>query len=270
MDRQYHFIAGLPRSGSTLLSAILRQNPRFKANMMSPVHGMAMGLINSWSSGKELAPLVNKNQKRRLIKATFNQYHAAPDKVVFDSNRGWTEKLPLINDLFPESKVICCVRNIAWVLDSFEKLYQQDPYEQTRLFPSDSERSTVYTRIRALAGPSRVVGYAAQSLKQAFYSELSYKLIIIEFDALVQQPEKTILKLYNLLGEDQYKHDFNDVSFEAQAFDANLGIPNLHTVRKTIKHTPRKSVLPPDLFKEFNGSNFWLQKSGSKAQFITL
>jgi hypothetical protein len=27
--RRLHFISGLPRSGSTLLSAILRQNPRF-------------------------------------------------------------------------------------------------------------------------------------------------------------------------------------------------------------------------------------------------
>lgn len=26
---RYHFISGLPRSGSTLLAAILRQNPRY-------------------------------------------------------------------------------------------------------------------------------------------------------------------------------------------------------------------------------------------------
>ena len=34
--RKMHFISGLPRSGSTLLSAILRQNPRFYAAMSSP------------------------------------------------------------------------------------------------------------------------------------------------------------------------------------------------------------------------------------------
>ncbi len=31
--QQYYFISGLPRSGSTLLGAILNQNPRFKAGM---------------------------------------------------------------------------------------------------------------------------------------------------------------------------------------------------------------------------------------------
>ncbi|MEG4240263.1 sulfotransferase [Microcoleus sp. Pol14C6] len=34
-----HFISGLPRSGSTLLAALLRQNPRFHAAMTSPVGG---------------------------------------------------------------------------------------------------------------------------------------------------------------------------------------------------------------------------------------
>jgi sulfotransferase len=37
MQANIHFISGLPRSGSTLLSAILRQNPRFHAGMTGPV-----------------------------------------------------------------------------------------------------------------------------------------------------------------------------------------------------------------------------------------
>jgi len=42
MDNGIHFIAGLPRSGSTLLAGILRQNPRFHAAMTSPVGAMYM------------------------------------------------------------------------------------------------------------------------------------------------------------------------------------------------------------------------------------
>ncbi|MBD1887522.1 sulfotransferase [Microcoleus vaginatus] len=40
MPQKAHFISGLPRSGSTLLAAILRQNPRFHASMTSPVGGL--------------------------------------------------------------------------------------------------------------------------------------------------------------------------------------------------------------------------------------
>ncbi|WP_442939260.1 sulfotransferase [Nostoc sp.] len=35
MIPKIHFISGLPRSGSTLLGALLRQNPRFHASMSS-------------------------------------------------------------------------------------------------------------------------------------------------------------------------------------------------------------------------------------------
>lgn len=265
---QFHFIAGLPRSGSTLLSSILRQNPRFQASIMSPVNKIVSSLLSSWQSGTEIAPLVNTEQRRRLIKAMFTEYHHAEDSVVFDSNRGWAEKLPLLDDLYPEAKVICCVRNIAWVLDSFEKLYLKDPYENTRLFSNADDRSTVYTRVKTMARPNRTVGYAAQALKQAFYSDLSDKLILLDFDYLTTEPEQAIRALYRSLGEPYFDHDFDNVEFGAKEFDENLGIPGLHDVRKKIAPLKRNSVLPPDLFNEFSHSSFWLNPAGTKAQFI--
>ncbi len=47
----YHFITGLPRSGSTLLAAILRQNPRFHAGMTSPVGALVNAFLAQVSAG---------------------------------------------------------------------------------------------------------------------------------------------------------------------------------------------------------------------------
>jgi hypothetical protein len=44
-ERVFHFISGLPRAGSTLTAAILRQNPRFHAGMSSPVASLFDHLI---------------------------------------------------------------------------------------------------------------------------------------------------------------------------------------------------------------------------------
>lgn len=49
--KNYHFISGLPRSGSTLLSALLRQNPAVHAGMSGPVAGLLNNLLNQISSG---------------------------------------------------------------------------------------------------------------------------------------------------------------------------------------------------------------------------
>jgi len=42
-----HFISGLPRSGSTMLSSILKQNPRFTASMTDPVLDMSRSIIQA-------------------------------------------------------------------------------------------------------------------------------------------------------------------------------------------------------------------------------
>jgi len=73
---KFHFISGLPRSGSTLLAALLRQNPRFHAGMTSPVGGLFSGLVNQFSAGSEYGPMITQDQRRRLLKGLFESYYA--------------------------------------------------------------------------------------------------------------------------------------------------------------------------------------------------
>ena len=53
MTQKFHFISGLPRSGSTLLSALLLQNPRFHAGMTSPVGTLLSGMLQQFGAGRE-------------------------------------------------------------------------------------------------------------------------------------------------------------------------------------------------------------------------
>ena len=60
MQNGVHFISGLPRSGSTLLAAILRQNPRFHAGMSSPVGSLFMALQGAMSRRNEAAVFIDE------------------------------------------------------------------------------------------------------------------------------------------------------------------------------------------------------------------
>ena len=75
--------------------------------------------------------------------------------MIFDTNRAWTAKLPALMRLFPDAKLICCVRDVAWVMDSLERQYRNNTFEHTRLFNNPAERATVYTRVEALAHANR-------------------------------------------------------------------------------------------------------------------
>lgn len=52
-DSIVHLISGLPRSGSTLLAALLRQNPRFHAAMSSPVASLLNGALEQMGANNE-------------------------------------------------------------------------------------------------------------------------------------------------------------------------------------------------------------------------
>jgi sulfotransferase len=270
MSPNFHFISGLPRSGSTLLAAILRQNPRFHAGMSSPVGGLMLGMLNQFSAGSELAPLVNHAQRRRLLQGVFNSYyHDQSDKsVVFDTNRLWCARLPAVLDMFPQAKVIACVRNVAWIMDSIERLYRADPYENTRLFNSDSERSTVSSRVETLALGDRLVGFAWSALKEAYYGEQADSLLLVDYEHLSRTPEKVLPLIYKFIGEEPYPHDYERVEYDHPEFDANLGLRGLHRIRPKVAPNLRTTILPPDLFERYEKLSFWNDPRGSRAHVI--
>lgn len=266
----FHFIAGLPRSGSTLLAAILRQNPRFAAGMSSPVAGFFNSLIAQVSAGSEHAPVVTEDQKRHLLRGLFNAYyHAEQDKaVVFDTNRVWCARMPALMTLFPQSKVIACVRNVAWVMDSIEKQYRSNPFENTKLFGGGVRN--VYQRLEGLAHHDQLVGFAWASLREAFYGEHAQSLLVVDYDLLAQVPHKVLPLIYKFIGEPEFAHDFENVQYDAPDFDLQLGVPGLHRVRPKVALSERRTILPPDLFEKYNQMSFWTNPNGSAANVIAL
>src|SRR5215475_3957017 len=103
MQANIHFISGLPRSGSTLLAAILRQNPRFHAGMTGPAGSLVEAMLRAMSMNNETAIFLNDRQREALLHAVFAGVYAdvPAQHVVLDTNRLWCTKLPLITALFP-------------------------------------------------------------------------------------------------------------------------------------------------------------------------
>jgi sulfotransferase len=248
----------LPRSGSTLLAAILRQNPRFHAGMSSPAASLFMAMQAATSRRNETAVFLDEGQKIELLKGVFHGFYYAmpPDKVLFDTNRAWCAKMPALVRLFPEAKVICCVRHLGWIMDSIERLIRASPVDVSGIFNFDPS-NTVYTRVARLATSDGMVGFALDALREAFFGEQADRLILIDYEALARRPKETMRSLYKFLGEEWYEHDFGTVEYEASEFDLALGTPNLHTVRRKVEWVERKTVLPPDLFQRFNNDSFW-------------
>lgn len=260
MENTIHFISGLPRAGSTLLSAILRQNPALHAAMTSPVGSLYMAMETAMSRRNETAVFLDGTQRRALLRGVFaGYYHAAePGTVIFDTNRLWCARVSALAELFPAAKIICCVRPVSWIVDSIERQAQRNPFELSGLFGYEAG-GTVYTRVTRVAGSDGMVGYALDALREACFGAHSDRLILLDYETLTREPAAAIEALYGLLGLPGFAHDFEDVSYTADGFDAALGSPGLHAVRGPVAWRPRASVLPPELFARFANDSFWLR-----------
>jgi sulfotransferase len=135
-----HFISGLPRAGSSMPAAIMRQNPGFHAAMSSPLCGIVTALLRSMGAANEYSQFLSDDQRQRIVGSVFDAYYTelAGKELIFDTNREWCAHLPLVAQLFPQAKVICCVRSPAWILDSVERRVQASPFLRGKMFPADA------------------------------------------------------------------------------------------------------------------------------------
>ena len=260
MPPRIHLISGLPRSGSTLLSALLRQNPRFVAGVTSPVAMLCGNLLHSMSGGGEFASFFTDERRRAIVRGVFDSFYAdvPEDRVVFDTNRTWTARLPLLTQLYPAARVICCVREVAWIIDSIERLVRKNALQPSKLFNYRTGGS-IYSRVEILMDPEKgLVGLAWNSLREAWFSEAAERLIVVNYDSLARDPGRVMARLYEALGEPPSAHDFDNVAYDEPDYDADLGMPGLHRVRPKIAPAPRQSCLPPDLIAKYADVNFWL------------
>ncbi len=254
-----HFISGMPRSGSTPLVAVLRQNPRFHAAVASPVATIFHGVEKATSNSQETSVFVSEDERLAALRGLFEWRYSQSREVVFDSSRFWCARLPLLARLFPEAKMIVCVREIGWVLDSFERLYRKNNMRPSAIYNWDSG-GTVYSRTTSLGQPNGVVGFAINAVQEAVASEEAKgRLLLVDYESFCKNPEGTVRKIYEFIGEEWFEHDFKNVEYDAGEFDKALGAEGLHTVRGAIEWQPRASILPKSLFDSLI-SNFWRKK----------
>lgn len=257
--RSIHFISGLPRSGSTLLAALLRQNPRFYANMSTPLAGMVNAMLGEMSDRNELSTFITDTQRRRTLRGLFEHYYGEEfaAEVIFDTNRAWCAKLPVLCGLFPDVKMIACVRHVSWIIDSVERVIRNNALRPSSIFNFQAG-GTIYSRAEGLANGDGMVGFAYNALKEAFYGEHAQHLMLLQYETLVRDPAKAMAAVYEFIGTTPFQHDFDNVQFDAEEFDERSGTPGLHAIRKKVATQERATLLPPDVFRRFENDAFWL------------
>lgn len=262
---KYNFISGLPRSGSTLLSAILNQNPRFTASISDPLLGYVDGIRVASENAVGVGSLVNNDRRLHIMRGIFDSFYDDDSEVCFNTNRGWAGSTSLLKALYPDFKMIVCVREIPWILDSFEVLESKNPLTIKPLYHHQS-LNTVYDRCEMLMGNLGYVGYVGEplkSIKQSITCAERDQILYVEYDALAKHPQEAMDVIYNFIDEPEFQHDFDDVEVSFDEFDESAKIEGLHTTRSTVQFIPRNFLIPNDIVTKYSGSSFWKMRGFS-------
>lgn len=235
-------MAGLPRSGSTLLSAILNQNPDIYVTPSADTSFLILSLYKtsqvSESYHAGFAPEGYRNIMAKLPQA-FYEHIDKP--YIIDKNRTWgTPENIEVAELFADKvKIICPVRPILEVLASFVRLAEANPDnfidKFVRDYPVSQFRSKNDARCDAMMAANHHIESSIFSLASSLDPRHRGKFHFVAYDDLVSKPEKVVAAIYDFLEIPMFAHRFEDLKWTLMPNESEVfGVPSLHEVRSKI------------------------------------
>jgi sulfotransferase len=252
----FYFLAGLPRTGNTLLSSIFNQNPLIYSSPLSPVCQYA------WELHKSLVkqePGINQDQvngthyiMQNLLK---NFYSDIDSPIIIDRQKWWgiPNNLALLkNYIEPDPKIIFTARPIIEILASFIvntpiKIrithMKNEGYIRNLEIPLNDDYCDFLMR------PEGYMQYLLLTINEILKPENKNTFCLVEYDSLINNPKETLDRIYKFLNLEPFEHDFNNIKKLEIDDDEKIGLPkDWHKVRKTIS---KKSRDPKDVLSEY-------------------
>jgi sulfotransferase len=249
-----HFLAGLPRSGSSVLAAILNQNPAVYVTPTSPMLDLVVANQDKfWELPAVKANPCQKqltNVTRAMIKAMWEH---RPEGIIIDKNRGWGKNMPASTILLEkEIKVIATVRDLPSIMASWLTLLRNNPNN----YVDDILRQRGYEindENRMGEMWFNMVKDCMECVKQ-LKIDASERTIFLPYDGLIARPDVALGHIGLFLRLPHYEYDFNNIQSDTVDDDLTAwGLDGMHKVRhklEKISKDPRE-VLGDMLYNRF-------------------
>jgi sulfotransferase len=266
MNKTYFFESGLPRSGTTTLSAVMNQNPQIHSGPLSPVFESMLAMENYLKMSEQANAFPKPDSFHTMISGLIDGYYSDIAKpYVIDKCRAWTGQIPRIKHyLTDHPKIIVTVRNPLEILASFISMIHRNHNQISfidRNLIKEGLKATDENRCDFLMRPGGVVYESLAGLINAMenYRECIH---LVEYDDLTSNPEQTLREVYNFLSLDYFNHDFNNLTNQYRENDNIVyGLNDMHKVRKEIGKISKKydEVLTENIIEKYNELEFWKQ-----------
>ena len=275
--KNFYFMAGLPRSGSTLISSILNQNSNIYSSANSPMCGMMFNLERSILASEQYAAYPKPEVMSNTTMGVIDGYYSDTVKnIVVDKSREWA--MPehfevLLRNLPYEPKIILPVRSITDILASFISLVNKNPNKPNFI---DNEiqarqdfnfyRSPNDTRCDHLMRPKGLIDNCLYGIAFAMKPENKKYFHFVEYDNLVSNTKEEINKIYDFWGIDKFDHDYYNIENKIKEDDSVYGLIGQHDVRSSVsrRNIDKSNILSEYVINKYSQQEFWRNNEATR------
>ena len=258
-NKKIFFLAGFPRSGNTLLTSILNQNPDICCTPNSVVLEIYKDIWNLKKTDV-FQNYPDYESLHQVIEAIIPAYYQHWNfKYIIDRGPAGTEgNLYLLKKFFKqEVKLIFLVRPILEVLaswitwanktpDSFIRKIAQNPTEACHL----------------LMKKDGLITKELLCMQNLLKPKNKHHVHFVDYKEIVEKPVATLKGIYKFLDIPLFKHRFvnlDQVTVNGMSYhDEGVLGKDMHTIKtkKLIKSKTDVNILPPEIIKQYGKIKF--------------
>ena len=244
--RQFVCLTGLPRTGSTLLSALLSQNPLIHAEGNSAVCQLMWDTqVSIANTAKEQLMANHKGQAafNLIARIPHVYYRGITEPIVVDKCRSWSlsPNIQLLRTYVDANiKLIVLERSVLEIVGSFAKLYRRNGITGDALTQKLQALMVAGSEpiMRSIGG----IGWAKKNNENGTF-------LFVQYRDLVSAPEATLARVYQFCGWAPYQHQFEHIYMKYPEDDQVYGLVGQHAVRPSLTPEPTdyETLLPADI-----------------------
>jgi len=267
--KDFFFLAGLQRSGATILSSVLNQNPNVWVSPASPLFRFMKKALPFHNEIEALDYDRNAAINNTIMAMPHSFYADKEAKHIIDKNLNWPSDagVEIIGKYITKNvKIICPVRNILDILASFDTIINLNPESNNNkidiqvIEESQSHLPMADRRAEWLMRYDKDIPLCLGYLRYAMIPEFRHIFHFVEYDEFITNPQQEIEKVYEFLGIEKYNHEFENIEDPTGISELSFtGIKNLHKIRPSIKKISKnpEDIFLPETIKRFAGMEFW-------------
>jgi len=257
-NKKIFFLAGFPRSGNTLLTSILNQNPDIGCTPNS----ITLEIYKELFLLKKTEVFVNYPDNKSLdnvLDAVYSAYYKDWNfKYIIDRGPAGTPgNLMLLKKHFKqEIKIIFLVRPLLEVLASWISWSLKTPDSFIRKATTNPTEACHY-----LMKNDGQIMKEMRCMHNLLKPENKHHVHFVDYKEIVEKPVATLKGIYKFLDIPPFKHRFTDldqIMVNGLGYDDTIMGKGMHTIKtkKLIKSKTDVKILPLEIIKQYGKIKF--------------